>query len=117
MYSLEKEFSHHCLINIIPVLHRAGAVPWDRIMPMLDETLRAAADRLDATTRRLVERVSSAGGEGRDGKAMAVAVETLVAGIRYNATGNLGYGLASERYGGLWEKGRRGDGGVEIVLA
>ncbi|KAK0750887.1 isoprenoid synthase domain-containing protein [Schizothecium vesticola] len=114
LYSLQKEFSHNCLINIVPVLYRSGAVPWDRIMPTLDAELRAAADRLDAATRRLVEKVLAS--PTGDGPAMAVAVESLVGGIKYNATGNLGYGLATRRYGEVWENYKREDGSIEIVL-
>lgn len=124
IYSLQKEVSHNCLINLIPVLYRTGTVPWDRIMPTLDVELRAAADRLDATARRLVERVLVSNGTGDDGEygngqsaeAMAVAVERVVDGIRNNATGNLSYGLVTRRYQELWEKGRQVDGSVEIVL-
>lgn len=123
IYSLQKEVSHNCLINLIPVLYRTGTVPWNRIMPTLDVELRAAADRLDATTRRLVEKVLARTGAGDDkdgggqsAEAMAVAVERLVDGIRNNATGNLSYGLLTRRYQGLWEKCGREDGSVEIVL-
>jgi hypothetical protein len=93
-------------------------------MPTLDAELRAAAERLDTTTRRLVENVlgsTGAEGEGEDGdgqsvEAMAVAVERLVDGIRHNATGNLSYGLVTRRYGGIWRRQRREVGSVEIGL-
>ncbi|KAK1831302.1 isoprenoid synthase domain-containing protein [Podospora conica] len=111
--SFKKELAQNCLINIVPVLYRAGT-PWEQIMPTLDAELRAAADRLDGAARGLVAAVRAFGGPAGD--AQAAAVERLVDGVRYACTGNLGYTLVTERYGGILERDGTGDGGVEMVM-
>jgi hypothetical protein len=120
MYSCKKEVAQCCLINIIPVLYRAGC-PWEQIMPALEVALRESAERLDQAASRLVLKVLMASGlgDGEDdvsAEAIAVGVERLVDGIRYNATGNLSYGLVTKRYKCVLDNHLREDGSIEMVL-
>lgn len=120
IYSCKKVVAQCCLINIIPVLYRAGC-PWEQIMPTLEVALRESAVRLDQAASRLVLQVlmTSGLGDGEDSvsaETMAVGVERLVDGIRYNATGNLSYGLVAKRYKYVLENHLREDGSVQMVL-
>ena len=63
IYSCKKEVAQCCLINIIPVLYRAGC-PWEQIMPTLEVALRESAGRLDQAASRLVLRVLMTSGLG-----------------------------------------------------
>ena len=90
-------------------------------MPTLEVALRESAVRLDQAASRLVLQVLMTSGlddseNGVSAETIAVGVERLVDGIRYNATGNLSYGLVTKRYKCVLENHLREDGSIEMVL-
>ncbi|KAK3318125.1 isoprenoid synthase domain-containing protein [Apodospora peruviana] len=111
IFSLKKEIAHDCLINIIPVLYKAGS-PWENIMHILTADLRENCERLDQAAALLLEKSRTLSGGDPD---LQRSLAQFVDGVRHNCTGNLNYSLVSKRYN-CTAKNIQKDGSYKVVL-
>ncbi|KAK3398385.1 isoprenoid synthase domain-containing protein [Sordaria brevicollis] len=106
--SFKKELATNSLINIIPVLYFSTGLAWDEVMPAIETSVEAAAERIDKATEKLTEMT-------RDNPELQEAVARFVDGVKVNVTGSIGYSMATKRYSSL-SKSLNGNGDLVIQL-
>jgi hypothetical protein len=79
--SLKKEIKSNCVINMVPVLYRAGK-PWDKIVPYLMTEFHSSVARLDQAGAAL-EKMTATDPD------LCQTVKKFVDGHRMNCMGNV----------------------------